>query len=1532
MTSVKTINFDGSNFYNWKLKMEGYLKMKKLFTIVDGSEKSPSTESDTRRRPSSRASTSSGEGAGVQSSLEQDILGYEDRRQEAWSLLTLSIADSQFKYVRRSKNGDPADLWRILTEHFERNTLANRRLLKQRFHNTRMREGDDVTDFIDVLTTLANQLENLGDRLSDDDMYSALLNGLPDSFEPVETSLDAQRISRFDDAVVIITDFAEKRALKRQAYSAGVKGGDSIYFLDGSTARYGDQLRKKDTKRQTKKQHRRTARVAGPDDECFHCHRKGHFRSDCPTRVDRHQGKQRSKQGGGGKRGGESAAAASGGGSATGGVYDDVDPNLFMVREEESFTLAVGAEDLSTTSPDVSASDSGMDELCSLSSCFGGGAPARAAKQNSRWLLDSGASSHMCWDRRRFVSLQRVSDDLVITLADDRKVKPLGIGTVRLSVLHPTTRQPFDIFLRDTFCIEELAVNLVSVSAITARGKVVEFDGAVCNIKQRSTGDLVLQARRFGKLYVLDTADDKEQYEFSSLCVEEVAAIASASVDNMMLWHERFGHLGSAGIRQLVSDGLVDGISHTSLNGKLGFCAACQKGKSSRLKFPTRTMSRGAHVLDLVHTDVMGPFEVPTARGARYVVTFTDDMSRYRTVYLMKEKSETLDCFVKFHKLATNLLGRGLKVLRSDNGGEFTSDEFNKYCSDHGITRQFSTPRTPEQNGVAERTNRSIMERARAMLHESGLPKSFWGEAVLTAVYLLNRCPSKAVVGMTPYEAWYRIKPNVSHLRAFGCEVFVNVPSEQRRKLDPKAMRCVMLGYDSERKCYRLYDPEGHKLVLSRDVRFNERCKPYNSACGNENHVQLPNSSGSDAPAGRSDAGADEQHLLEDSDSEDGVVARRVGPDQSQRDVVSGGDDSSRGGVPDDGGPDDSGSAPAPRRELPVRNRVVPARYRDDFVAICAGPCCHFTSVDEAVIEALNAADSTSSGVIAPTTYSEAVSGPDRDMWLEAIQSEFDSLERNHTWDVVPLPAGRKAVGCKWVLKVKENPDGSVGRYKARLVAKGFSQIAGVDFTDTFSPVAKFASIRCLLAIAASHGLDLQQMDVNTAFLNGDLEEEIYMKIPDGFPDATARKRGMCLLLRKGLYGLKQASRNWNHSIDEHLRGMGFVTSAADPCIYVLPGEELVYIALYVDDLIIAADNEERIRWIKQSLSERYDMKDLGALQWCLGMSINRCGADIEVEQSKYIGDILRRFHMEDCNPISTPCEPGLRLTKDMSPQSEEERDRMAHVPYKSAVGSLMYAMVATRPDIAFAVSAVSRFMADPGPTHWSAVKRIFRYLKGTQSLGITFSGSDSVAGSVDLFGFCDADWGGDPDTRRSTTGYVFMVNGGPVSWCSKAQHTVALSSTEAEYMALSAACQEALWLRALLGHFRFEQHSATLIHEDNQSCIALAKSLGGHHKRTKHIDIKHHFVKELVESDQIVLTYCATRRMIADCLTKGLTRELFEILVGRLMGLPLDIEVLIPGEPLTKKWSGGPQRSPTQRMSVGNRNYAISALKPQCH
>jgi hypothetical protein len=510
-----------------------------------------------------------------------------------------------------------------------------------------------------------------------------------------------------------------------------------------------------------------------------------------------------------------------------------------------------------------------------------------------------------------------------------------------------------------------------------------------------------------------------------------------------------------------------------------------------------------------------------------------------------------------------------------------------------------------------------------------------------------------------------------------------------------------------------------------------------------------------------------------------------------------------------------------------------------------------------------------------PANYKEAMACPSSNEWLKAMKSEMESMYENQVWNLVDPPEGTKPIECKWIFKRKTDVNGNVTVHKARLVAKGFRQVQGVDYDETFSPVAMLKSVRILLAIAAYFDYEIWQMDVKTAFLNGNLTEDVYMIQPEGFTDPKDASK-VCKLQRS-IYGLKQASRSWNLRFDEVVKGFGFIKNDEEACVYKKEsGSSIVFLILYVDDILLIGNDVNFLDTIKESLKRSFAMKDLGEAAYILGIKIYRDRSKrlIALSQSTYIDKVLKRFRMENAKKGLLPMSHGTVLSKNQCPQTTDERADMTMIPYASAIGSIMYAMICTRPDVSYALSVSSRYQSDPGMAHWTAVKNILKYLNRTKEMFLVYGGDDELI----VRGYTDAGFQTDPDDSKAQSGYVFTLNGGAVSWKSSKQNTVADSTMEAEYVAASEAAKEGYWIKKFVTELGVvpTAEDPMELYCDNSSAVALAKDPRSHHK-AKHIERKYHLVRDYVDKGYIKVCKIHTDLNVSDPMTKPLPRAKHE-------------------------------------------------------
>ncbi|RVW38572.1 Retrovirus-related Pol polyprotein from transposon TNT 1-94 [Vitis vinifera] len=792
------------------------------------------------------------------------------------------------------------------------------------------------------------------------------------------------------------------------------------------------------------------------------------------------------------------------------------------------------------------------------------------------------------------------------------------------------------------------------------------------------------------------------------------------STDAPLLIHNRLGHPSLSKFQKMVP--------RFSTLSSLP-CESCQLGKHTRVSFPKRLNNRAKSPFELVHTDVWGPCRTASTLGFQYFVTFIDDYSR---------------------------------------------SQFTSFMSHHGILHQSSCAHTPQQNGVAERKNRHLVETARTLLLHSHVPFRFWGDAVLTACYLINRMPSSVLHDQIPHSLLFPDQPlYFLPPRVFGCTCFVHILTPGQDKLSAKAMKCLFLGYSRLQKGYRCYSLETHRLAHS-------HCLPPD--------VMPP-------------------RPLQVYHRRPRVVAPLPFPE-----------------APADSLPIPSAS-PAPAlpspNDLPIAVRKGTRSTRNPH------PIYNFLSYHR-LSSPYSAFVSAISSVSLPKSTHEALSHPG---WRQAMVDEMAALHSNGTWDLVVLPSGKSTVGCRWVYAVKVGPDGQVDRLKARLVAKGYTQVYGSDYGDTFSPVAKIASVRLLLSMAAMCSWPLYQLDIKNAFLHGDLAEEVYMEQPPGF--VAQGESGLVCRLRRSLYGLKQSPRAWFSRFSSVVQEFGMLRSTADHSVFYHHNSlgQCIYLVVYVDDIVITGSDQD----------------DSSIQFWCGPF------------QRKYALDILEETGMLDCKPVDTPMDPNVKLVPGQGePLGDPGR-------YRRLVGKLNYLTI-TRPDISFPVSVVSQFLQSPCDSHWDAVIRILRYIKSTPGQGVLYENR----GHTQVVGYTDADWAGSPTDRRSTSGYCVFIGGNLISWKSKKQDVVARSSAEAEYRAMALATCELIWLRHLLQELRFGKDEQMKLICDNQAALHIASN-PVFHERTKHIEVDCHFIREKIASGCVATSFVNSNDQLADIFTKSL-------------------------------------------------------------
>ncbi|KAJ0922526.1 putative RNA-directed DNA polymerase [Helianthus annuus] len=1058
---------------------------------------------------------------------------------------------------------------------------------------------------------------------------------------------------------------------------------------------------------------------------------------------------------------------------------------------------------------------------------------------------DSGANQHMVRTEEGIFDAIDVSEfNIKVKHPNGSDATVTKIGKYKLND---------KVILTDVFVVPEYYVNLLSVYKLAKDNKLrVLFDENNCYIQDSHTKNTLVTGNQVDGLYFCGDTSKTMKVCFNSH-------------DTLNLWHSRLGHPSNP-----VLSVLKDSLNLKFTNNDIP-CEVCHRAKQHRVPFPLsdhKTSSLG----ELIHLDVWGPYRIQSREGYKYFLSVVDDYSRAVWVYLMEHKNEVFDNIKSFFNMIKTQFGKTIKTFRSDNGTEFVNHQTKNFFNTNGIIHQTTCPYTPQQNGIVERKHRHLLNVARSLLFQGGLPLRFWSECILTAVYLINRTPSSILNGKSPYDLVYGFKPFLNHLRNFGCLCFSTVLNNPD-KFGSHAEKCVFLGYSNQKKGYKLWSIDKKQIIFSRDVRFYENVFPFkdnknlcesnqNNSINNLNFFDffdetivyedgnIPNDEGGVQNEVHDDSTINDQQPQVTTEPAGTAVEQQPSSERSipgMADITSRNDDV----IP----PEGTSETPAIRRS--TRNANFPKKLQDfviegkvkyglekvlNYSKLSPENFC-FTSVLNKSLE--------------PRSYKEAVSDPN---WVRAMNEEMEALHKNNTWQLVDLPLGRKPIGCKWVFKIKYKSTGEIERYKARLVAKGYSQKEGIDFEETFSPVVKMVTVRCIISLAVEKNWPLYQLDINNAFLYGDLKEDIYMSLPEGYYSKDESK--VCKLV-KSLYGLKQAPRMWNEKLVRVLIDFGFKQSKCDHSLFIKSTNSVFLVLLvYVDDIVLTGNDISEIDKVKKLLQSKFLIKDLGLLKYFLGIEVIRSSQGICLSQRKYCLDLLAEFGLTGCKPVNTPIEQNYSVVSSCKQNDEPLLDITG---YQKLIGKLIY-LSHTRPDISYSVQFLSQFMHKPSKSHLQIALRLLRYLKKSPGKGILFTKGTSF----DLTAYADSDWGKCVETRRSVTGFCIFLGNSLVSWKSKKQNTVSRSSAEAEYRAMCSATCEIMWLANILKELNIQIELPISLFCDNSAAISITAN-PVFHDRTKHFEIDLFFLREKIASGFLKVISTVSKDQLADVFTKGL-------------------------------------------------------------
>lgn len=1413
----KILKLKGQQNWNvWKFAMNIAFESKGYMDLIDGEEEFPSKyadddEDETKLKDKDKYAA--------------EVKAFKDKDIKVREFIVERLEMGPVTHILSCKTS--YEMWEKLCALYEQKNDMSVSNLYEKFFGLRY-ENQGIEKYLAELEDVRDKLLQFGEKLSETLYMSKIINGLPMSYNSFKSAWESTPKKRQTMNELTSRLLVEQ---KRKGEDSGEASGTALYHgkSNSGKSRAGYQNNRSRFSNDTSRFSKDTCnfckksghfvkdcelRKSYEKGACFRCNEKGHRSSECPSK-DKVKDNNNEK-----------------------GKFDKESNNNFKNRKALTTIALINNGDFDL----------------------------------KYWYADSGASQHMTPRENVFQELHELAEPVKIKVGNGSIVYAHAEGRVPVKVYNG--KYWYETTMVEVLYVPELSCNLFSTGAVTDKGFEFRMDYGRCWVMDKE--EVIAVGERDDGLYKMcfETVLPKIEYSYIGNLVK--------GVDTVKIWHERLAHQN---VKQVKFNLDRYGIRYVE---KPSLCEACVLGKHHKMPF-YNSDHRASYPGEMVHADVCGPMSVKSYGGARYFLIVKDDFSRYRTIYIIKSKGEVKDKLIEFFSFAEKQTGNVIKVLRTDNGSEFMSKTLEAEIKRRGIIHQKSCTYTPQQNGRVERENRTIVEAARSMLLAKGLEKELWAEAVMAANYVINRTGKSLVKGKSPYEVWFNKVPEIKGFQIFGSVAYRFVPEEKRKKWDAKSEKGIFIGYDEESKGYRIFFKDENRVEISREVIFDPLEQKEIKISEENNEViifdeVMPNddmviNAGVENPeVGRLEENVEEDEDLVDRDGHGNPEMGENNPADRQDRLENLEIENIENGVRDESRDDSFGSESfhslendGPQIEGEEFGVVNDNEGKENVLERIHGLRTDEKAVEHGLrtraqiqipktLEGFDLAMAAKATLQNRLTFYEATHGEKKDKYIPAVQRELQSMEENEVWEVVENPGNVKLLDTTWVFTDKEDGNGQIIG-KARLVARGFQQDGEFDFGEIYTPVAKLPTVRTMLAVANQFGYQVFQMDVKTAFLYGEIKEDVFLHPPEGYKVGE----GKVLKLKKSLYGLKKSPHYWNCKFNEVMIANGYKRSRADYCLYVKINEmKKTYLLLYVDDIIMFGDEVEDIR---KRLKSRFQMKDLGKVRKYLGLEIEQ---DVEkgrttISQKTYLEKLLKEVKLEDCKPLKIPLDPG--FTPPEEPKDEYEKS------CRKLIGGLMYAVMGSRPDLAAGVGILSRYQKNGNIKLYNALKQVLRYVKYSLNLKLVFRRVKKTQEIIE--GFTDADFAGDKLDRKSTTGYLFKIFGGLVSWSSKKQSRVADSSCEAEFVALHAGSQEACWFRYLMQDMGIKVGIVT-INEDNQSAIRSASAIGNM-RRLKHMDVKYHSVQERIEMEEINVKYIPSEDQVADGFTKLLQKAKFE-------------------------------------------------------
>lgn len=1368
------------------------------------------------------------------------------RRQEAakayiFNRLSLPIVN----LVRRCYMA--RDVLETLDEEYRQTSAAAESMARRKFYGMRYVDGDDMGKFLRAFEESADRLRDSGILVTETEKINQLTAALTKDYDIAVTKYQMYVLENHHSFHVLKRfvldrherDFDEKELLKR--YSEMYVNTSEMEKTEANRRTQQPQNRNRNPPRPAAQTDQTTKETESDRTRrrynfectltCRQCDGFGHIQANCPSKLKTDDTKKNASK--------ET--------TGTSQSYED------KRSKAKVMMVLPGKPDESDDEP-------------------------KTKKIAGTFMVDSGAYRHMTSRKELLNKVRQLAVPQQLDCAS--KGAPLAATHVGEMLVELENRygETNIMLLMDVLYVPDLEQDLLSENVITKSGQYeITFTKNFADIIDVETDEIAFSAFRKGDAkYVHFEAivDNHKRPKVLPVQSGEMDDTASTDDDDQddqdaspvdkqkeekELWHRRLGHISGKYLKilQSKSDGIPKYLHFN--DNDFRDCIPCLMAKSCELGHGT-VRRKATRRCDIISTDIMGPF-TNGLHGEKFVATFIDNYSNYVTIALLKRKCDVAAAFARYHKRLRNRFpDEPVHILRCDRAKEYIEGDLRDYCDAAGVAIEDASPYSPQLNGKAERMNRTLTERMRAILFDSNMDYKYWPYALETAAYLVNRSPTKNNAELkTPFETWNGYKPELKYLRTFGCTAYRHIPeavqtqkvSSQRRKglvddtkLCPRAEKRVFIGYTATG--YNVLDPSTNKLTSSSDIRFLEKTanapttkQPANTqdevnvVRETEPRIEEPESPPAPTPEHQDDAA----QVAPESENLDLLASVAVDRDKmANLDMLA--------------------SIATEKRTRRKKNCPVPRDH--DYIAM---------SVQTKSTER-NRAPLLEESV--PRTFAEIENNPFKEKWKEAVAKELNAMKQNKVFTVVPRTKRMKPIDTKWCFTIKYTDDGEPYA-KARLVARGFRDRNEYKIYETYSPVVKQWMIRWALSITNRRRLSMTKFDVATAFLNADINQTTYLLVPDGSPE---NRHTSVLKVNKSIYGLKPSSKNWFDLLNDVLTSIGYVQSKSDRCLYYQRSEsnKITLLLVYVDDMLLLTDDPKIEERTIQALKNRFELKIQSNPKNFVGFEIKR---DIQksmiyLSQKNYIKRLLQRFDMEDAYPQKTPMDANLKLHK--SPSGQDNRE------YRAMIGCLLYLARGTRPDISFAVNALSRLQSASTNTDKQYVRRIFRYLKGTQEYELPIhSTGEKIEAYIDASyapNVSEKSPSFDIDDGKSVSGYLVRLFGDPIIWSVKKQTIMASSSTAAEIIAVHDALNDVRVLYLTMQEI-FGVNAPVTIWEDNTSATKIL--MGGDQTKTRSVLIKCYDILTAVAEKEIYLRSVSTTQQLADMLTKPLSREKFQ-------------------------------------------------------